>query len=104
MSTKFGKATKKDLKCALKKIKKLQGESTVMFFPNLGAVNTWCIVGYSDAGVRSMSDRLTTVGGQVVLLVNKEKRIACVLNWRSNKHSRRWTQNQMINNREQRTC
>ena len=51
-----------------------------MFFPNLGAVNTWCIVGYSDAGVRSMPDRLTSVGGQVVLLVNDGKGIACVLN------------------------
>ena len=50
-----------------------------MFFPNLGAVNTWCIVGYSDAGVQSMPDR-SIVGGQVVLLVNDGKGIACVLN------------------------
>ena len=54
LSTKFGKATKRDLKCALKKIQKLQGESTIMFFPDLGDVNGWSIVGYSHAGVRSM--------------------------------------------------
>ena len=60
-----------------------------MFFPDLGDVNAWSIVGYSDAGVRSMPDRLTSVGGQVVLLVNTEKHTASVLNWRSKKLQRK---------------
>jgi hypothetical protein len=89
LSTKFGKATKRDLKDALKKIKKLQGESTHMFFPDLGEVKAWSIVGYSDAGVKSMPDKLTSVGGQVVLLVNEQKHAACVLNWRSKKLQRK---------------
>ena len=89
LSTKFGKATKKDLKCAFKMIKKLKGENTHMFFPNLGEVSEWSIVGYSDAGVRCMPDKLTSVGGQVVLIVNEEKHIACVLNWRSKKLQRK---------------
>ena len=85
LSTKFGKATKSDLKCALKKIQKLKGNNTEMFFPNLGYVGDWCIVGYSDAGIRSMPDKTNSVGGQVVLLVNERKKLACIMNWRSKK-------------------
>ena len=56
-----------------------------MFFPNLGDIGEWCIVGYSDAGVRTMPDRLSSVGGQVILLVNETEQLACVINWRSKK-------------------
>ena len=85
LSTKFGKATKSDLKSALKKIQKLKGQKTEMFFPNLGDVEDWYLVGYGDAGVRSMPDKINSVGGQVILLVNPKKNKACVLNWRSKK-------------------
>lgn len=70
-------------------MKKLQGEPTHMFFPDLGDVESWSIVGYSDAGVKSMPDKLTSVGGQVILLVNEEKQAACVLHWRSKKLQRK---------------
>ena len=73
------------MKSVYKKIQKLKGESTRMFFPNLGDIREWCIVGYSDAGVRSMPDRLSSVGGQVILLVNETEQLACVINWRSKK-------------------
>ncbi len=56
-----------------------------MFFPNLGAIEEWSIIGYSDAGIKSMPDKITSVGGQVVLLVNENIQLACVLNWRSKK-------------------
>ena len=36
LSTKFGKATKSDLKTAMKKIQKLQGQVNKMCFPNVG--------------------------------------------------------------------
>ena len=78
-------ATKKDLKSAYKKIQKLKGETTHMFFPNLGEIIEWSIIGYCDASVKSMPDKLTSVGGQVVLLVNQNKHLACVLNWKSKK-------------------
>ena len=32
-----------------------------------------------------MPDKVTSVGGQVVMLVNENKQLACVLNWRSKK-------------------
>ena len=49
LSTKFGKAKKSDLKSALKKIQKLKGIKTEMFFPNLGDIEEWNLVGYGDA-------------------------------------------------------
>ena len=85
LSSKFGKATKGDLKSALKKIQKLQGQHTKMFFPSLGPVEEWSFVGYGDAGVRSMPDKISSVGGQVVIIANSGKGVACVLSWRSEK-------------------
>ena len=85
LSSKFGKATRSDLKAALKKMQKLQGEPTKMCFPDLGSVEEWTIVGYGDAGIRSMPDKLSSVGGQVIMITNVSKGQACVLNWRSKK-------------------
>ena len=85
LSTKFGKATKGDLKSALKKMQKLQGVHTRMSFPDLGSVEEWTFVGYGDAGIKSMPDKLSSVGGQVILVANARKNLACVLNWRSKK-------------------
>ena len=91
LSSKFGKATKTDLKIALKKIQKIQGESTRMCFPDLGEVNNWTIVGYGDAGIRSLPDKLSSVGGQVIMIINKAKSRGCILNWRSKKLLRKVT-------------
>ena len=88
LSSKYGTATKSDLKTALKKIQKLQGYPTRMVFPDLGPVHEWTLVGYGDAGVRSMPDKIGSVGGKVILLVNPKKESACVLNWRSKKLNR----------------
>ena len=80
---KFGKATKRDLKDAIKKMSKVKGESTRMKFPDLGLLKDWMLVGYSDASLKSMPDRVVSVGGHVVLLVNKSTNRACILCWRS---------------------
>ena len=88
LSTKFGKATKGDLKAALKKMQKLQGVATRMVFPKMGSVSEWTFVGYGDAGIKSMPDKLSSCGGQVVLVANEKKGVGCVLNWRSKKLTR----------------
>ena len=85
LSTRFGKATKGDLKSVQKKIQKLQGIPTKMFFPDLGPTDEWIFVGYGDAGIRSMPDKVSSVGGQVVLLANPGRSVACVLSWKSKK-------------------
>ena len=81
----FGKAKKKDLRVALKKLQKLQGIETSMFFPNLGVEEDWTLVGYGDAGVKSLPDKLSSCGGQVVMLVNQNMKKACIINWKSKK-------------------
>ena len=85
LSTKFGKATKGDLKSAMKKILKLKGSETVMFFPDLGPVEEWSLIAYCDAGIKSLPDKINSVGGQVILLVNVKNETACVLTWRAKK-------------------
>ena len=85
LSTKFGKAKKGDLKSAMKKIQKLQGQRTQMVFPDMGPIEDWCFIGYGDAGIRSMPDKVSSVGGVVLLLANEKKNVACVLMWRSKK-------------------
>ena len=85
LSSMYGKATKGDLKMLLKQMQKLQGGSTRMCFPDLGPLEEWVIVGYGDAGIKSMPDKQSSVGGQVILLVNTCRNLACVLSWRSKK-------------------
>ena len=91
LSSKFGTASKRDLKTIYKMIQKLKGENTCMFFPDMGDIEEWSLVGYSDAGIRNIPNNLSGVGGQVVLLVNNNKQSACVLNWRSKKLVRKVT-------------
>ena len=68
-----------------KQMTKLQNGTTKMYFPNLGPLAEWVIVGYGDAGIKSMPDKQSSVGGQVILLVNTHRNSACVLSWRSKK-------------------
>jgi hypothetical protein len=77
LATKFGKATKADLKNAGRKIQKLKGAETVMLFPDLGPVEEWGLVGYCDAGLRSLPDKVTSVGGQVITDQSKYKPGMC---------------------------
>ena len=84
-STLFGKATKKDLKAAVKKAKLAKTQTTKMFFSNIGPMEEWILVGLGDAGVKTLPDKIGSVGGQVVLLGNKITGKVCVLSWRSKK-------------------
>ena len=83
LSTRYGKATKQDLKLALKKMLKLKSETTRMVFPALGSVEDWVLVAHGDAGVKSMPDKITSVGGHVIMLCNKKTSHTCVLMWKS---------------------
>ena len=67
----------------MKKMKMVKGKSTRMNYPDLGELKNWVIVGFSDASVNSMPDRVGSVGGQVILAANKKTDRACVLSWRS---------------------
>jgi hypothetical protein len=56
-----------------------------MMIPNLGNVENWVLVGHGDAGIKSLPDKMTSCGGQVILLCNDETDKCCVLLWRSKK-------------------
>ena len=60
-------------------MQKLQGLPTKMCFPNLGDISEWVFVGYADAGIKSMPDKISNVGGQVILIANGTSNMACVL-------------------------
>ena len=64
-------------------MKKVKRESTKMVYPCLGKLTDWVIIGYADASVYSMPDRIGSVGGQVTILANRILDRACVFGWRS---------------------
>ena len=73
----------------VKKFKKLKAKKTKMKFPELGDMKEWVLVGHGDAGIKSMPDKLTSVGGQVTMMVNKRTKKSCVLGWRSRQLKRK---------------
>ena len=90
LSTKFGKATKKDLQTAHRRMLKLKSESTSMRFPDLGMdLNNWVLLGHGDAGIRSMPDKVNSAGGHVIMLCNKVTNKCCVLGWKSKQIKRK---------------
>jgi hypothetical protein len=90
MSSKLGKATKKDLQSAMKKMLKVKTEVTSMKFPNLGKnLQDWLLIGFGDAGVKSMPEKITSVGEQVKLLCDVTTNKCCVLGWKSKKIKRK---------------
>ena len=85
LSTKLGDATVRDMKQAIKIIKKVKCGFTSMKFVNLGAIDEWSLEAYGDAGFKSLPDKTSSCAGYVTLLCNKNKNVACVLNWKSKK-------------------
>ena len=87
LTTRYGKATKSDLTRAVKLLKKAKIDRSGMIIPNLGDIQDWLIVGISDASNKSASE-VFSVGGHVVMIVNKNTEAAAVLHWSSKKISR----------------
>ena len=74
------KATQKDLQSAMKKMMKVRTELTSMRFPNLSMnLQNWLLVGFGDAGVKSMPDKITSVCGHVKILCDIKTNKCCVL-------------------------
>ena len=59
-----------------------------MTFPNLGPVKDWTIAGHGDAGYRSLPDKVSSCGGQVVIIENRKLRTRCVVSWKAKKIKR----------------
>ena len=90
MASKLGKATKKDLQSAMTRMMKVKTELTTMRFSNLGInLQDWLLVGFGNAGVKSMPDKITSVGGHVKFLCDTKTNQCCVLGWKSRKIKRK---------------
>ena len=85
LSSKAGKATVSDFNYTVKILKKIKADDTEMIFRNLGSISEWSLEGHSDAGYRSLPDKISSCGGQVVLVVNRKRGRCCVLEWKSKK-------------------
>ena len=57
----------------------------------MGNIDDWVLVGHGDAGIKSMPDKMTSVGGGVLLLCNRKTGAATALSWRSKKLRRKVT-------------
>ena len=61
-----------------------------MKYSNLGKdLVDWVLIGHGDAGIKSMNDKITSVGGYVLLLCNSRTNACCVLGWKSKKIKRK---------------
>ena len=69
-------------------VKKLKAEPSEMKFQDLGTIKEWKVVGHGDAGYRSLPDRVSSCGGQVILIINKRTQVQCVVSWRCKKIKR----------------
>ena len=87
LTTRYGKATKSDLTRAVRMIKKAKEEPTDLIIPNIGKIEDWILVGISDASNKSASE-VFSVGGHVVMIVNKVTSAAAVIYWGSKKIER----------------
>lgn len=88
LSTRIGKATIGDMKMALKIVKKLHASTTELRFTALGEVSNWVVEAFADAGYRSLPDKVSSCGGQVVIVRDIKSNNACVLSWRGRKLKR----------------
>ena len=89
LSAEFGKASKQSLKLARKELIKIKSGESSIKFPNIGNMADWVIVGHGDAGIRSLPDKQTSVGGQVVMICNRKSNKTCVISWRAKKIRRK---------------
>ena len=92
MSSKYGNATKSDLRKVQRKIILVKADSdSVMIYPKMNNIEDWVLVGHGDAGIKSMPDKMTSVGGRVILLCNRSTGAAAILSWQSKKLRRKVT-------------
>ena len=85
LSMKVGNASYRDMKMAIKTMKKMKCDSTVMKFVKLGSMENWVLEAYGGAGFKSLPDHVSSWSGSVLLLTNPESKSASVLSWKSNK-------------------
>ncbi len=87
ISTKFKSGSFGDLIRAIKAISRLKESDSVVRFPALGDISTWKIIVFTDAAHANMSDKVSSMGAHIVLLVDGHKQ-CCPLAWHASKIKR----------------
>ena len=87
LSTKFGKATLKDMRQAARLIKKARDRPLRIKFKHLGDLRELKFLVYGDAAHASLPDGTSSCGGKLVLLLGKDGKCAPLM-WGSNKLKR----------------
>ena len=86
MATKQNNASKSDMRSIRALIKKIKDEPEEFKFPDLGdARGDWALVTFVDASYKSLPDKISSVAGMVMFMVNKETKKAHILDWFSQK-------------------
>ena len=62
LSMRLGRASLRDMKQAIKVIKKMKCDGTSMKFVDLGPVEEWILQGFGVAGFKSLPDKTSSCG------------------------------------------
>ena len=84
----YTKATLRDLRDLIKQFKHVKEGSTMMTYPDLGPINQWAIVGFSDAANKPAPYKIGAIEGLVLIIANTVTGKACLVKWRSKTCSR----------------
>ena len=87
LTTKYGKAKKQDIMKAIKLLQKVKRISTKLTIPDMGNIEDWVLVVYSDAATKKIEEAFS-VSGYVIFLVNKKTYNAVPITWSSKKIER----------------
>ena len=87
LTTRYGKAIKHDIMKAIKLLEKVKRISTQITIPDMGNVEDWILIAYSDAATKKIEDAFS-VSGYVIFLVNKITNNATPITWCSKKIER----------------
>ena len=86
MATKQNNASKSDMRSIRALIKKIKEEPEEFKFPDLGDTkDDWALVTFVDASYKSLPDKISSVAGMVMFMVNKKTKKAHILDWFSQK-------------------
>ena len=88
LAQRYNKATKQDLKVACDKLNKMKTGANSIKYPHVGPIENWGIVGHGDAGIRSLPDKQTSVGGHVIMVSNTTNNKTCTIRWKAKRIDR----------------
>ena len=58
-------------------------------YRDVGDIKDCILLGHGDAGAKTLPDKATSVGGQVVFIFNRSTKEAAIIHWKSKKLKRK---------------